>query len=127
MKKILFICILSILIFPMTASAIFNSCDEISEYPRTQKVCEAIESIGVILMWLAMGVAVLIIIIAGIQYMTAGDSEDRTKKAKKTIINGLIGVAIILLAAFLVGLVSEIIVDKFDLLEDTMLPLNLIV
>ena len=70
-------------------------------------------------MWLAMGVAVLIIIIAGIQYMTAGDSEDRTKKAKKTIINGLIGVAIVMLAYFAVNLVKEFILDRFALLLNT--------
>lgn len=105
---------LSILLFPTIVLAV--DCTELADYPNTEKVCEALDEISVILMWLGIALAVLLIIIAGIQYIISAGDEEKIKKAKKTIVNGLIGVAIILLAAFLVNLVGEIIITRFDLL-----------
>ena len=45
--------------------------------------------------------------------------ENKVKNAKKTIINGLIGVAIVMLAYFAVNLVKEFILDRFALLLNT--------
>ena len=51
--------------------------------------------------------ALVIIIVGGISYMTAGGNEDRQKSAKKTIITGLIGTAIILLAAVILNTLAK--------------------
>ena len=43
-------------------------------------------------------IAVIIVLIGGFQYMTAGGSEEKAGKARKWIISGIIGLAIILSA-----------------------------
>ncbi len=43
-------------------------------------------------------VAVVVVLIGGFQYMTAGGSEEKVGKARKWIISGIIGLAIILSA-----------------------------
>lgn len=60
--------------------------------------------------WLyAIGIALalIVIIVGGISYMTAGGNEDKQKSAKKTIITGLIGAAIILLAAVILNTLAR--------------------
>ena len=52
-------------------------------------------------------VALLVIIIGGISYMTAGGNEDKQKTSKKTIITGLIGAAIILLAGIILNTLAK--------------------
>ncbi|OGF30519.1 hypothetical protein A2533_00285 [Candidatus Falkowbacteria bacterium RIFOXYD2_FULL_35_9] len=43
-------------------------------------------------------VAIIIVLIGGFKYMTAGGAEEKTKEARKWIISGVIGLAIILSA-----------------------------
>jgi amino acid transporter len=124
MKKIISIFLaFSIFIIPSIAFGAlgqYQDCDEIrGDAPSSAKVCDLIFDIGWILIIIAIGIAVLMIIVAGIQYMTAGGEDDQIKKAKKTIINGLIGVAIVLLAYFAVSLVKEFVLDRFSLLLKT--------
>ncbi len=58
---------------------------------------------------IGFALALIIIIIGGISYMTSGGNEDRQKSAKKTIITGLIGAAIILLAGVILDTVATFI------------------
>ena len=58
---------------------------------------------------LGFAVALIIIIVGGISYMTAGGDEEKAKKAKQTIITGLIGVAIILLAGIILDTLAKFI------------------
>lgn len=53
--------------------------------------------IGVILGFLGL-IAVVLILIGGFMWMTAGGNEDRVKKGRQFIINGIIGLVIILAA-----------------------------
>lgn len=50
-------------------------------------------------------VAVVVIILGGVQYMTAGGDAAKVKKAKDTILYGVIGLIIIILAAAIVNFV----------------------
>ena len=43
-------------------------------------------------------IAVVIVVYGGFMYMTAGGNDERVKKAKKTITNGLIGLVIVLMS-----------------------------
>lgn len=54
---------------------------------------------------IGFAVALIIIIVGGISYMTAGGDEEKTGTAKKRIITGLIGAAIILLAGVILDTV----------------------
>lgn len=58
---------------------------------------------------IGFAIALLVIIIGGISYMTAGGNEDRQKSAKKTIITGLVGAAIILLAGIILSTLAGFI------------------
>jgi len=56
-----------------------------------------------------LAIAVIVVVIGGIQYMTAGGNEETQTKAKKTIISGLIGAGIVLLAGVIVATVAGFI------------------
>lgn len=114
MKKTLSVSVLVLTLIFCTAPLIVfaNECD-IPDSPSAEKLCDVIFDIADILMWIGIALAVIIVIIGGIRYMTAGDSEDKVKGARKMIINGLIGAAIIMAASYLVGAVAEFIENKF--------------
>lgn len=59
------------------------------------------------LLYLAGLVAVISIIIAGIQYITSLGNSDSTTKARKRIQNSLIGLAIVLIAAPVVSFIGN--------------------
>lgn len=64
---------------------------------------------------IGFSVAIIVLIVGGIQYMTSGGSEDKQKTAKKIIITGLIGAAIILLA----GIILDTVVGFFGVTPPT--------
>ena len=100
------------LILPSIAFAA-QSCN-IPNAPSAEKLCDAIGEIGDIIAIGGIAIAVIFIIVGGIKYLTAGDSEDKTKSARKMITNALIGVAIILVAYFLVQMVAEFVQQRFN-------------
>ena len=57
-------------------------------------------------------IAVIVILIGGFMWMTAGGDEDKVGKAKKTLGAGIIGLAIILLAWLIVTIVYKVITGK---------------
>ena len=62
--------------------------------------------IGIILGFLGL-IAVVIILIGGFMWMTAGGNEERVKKGRQFIINGVIGLVIILAAYAIAKFVIE--------------------
>ena len=50
-------------------------------------------------------IAVVIVLLGGFKYMTAGGEEEKTTEAKKLIVSGIIGMAIILSAWAVTGFV----------------------
>ena len=111
MKKILLLGMLGILMFP---SIVFAAADcEIPNSPKAEQLCNVVGDVAQILMGFGLTLAVIVVIIAGIRYITAGENTDQTTSARKMAINGLIGAAIMLASSFLVMMVAEFIVDKF--------------
>lgn len=110
MKKLFFISILSII---LTVPLIVGAADTVTipNPLKTDSITGLIGIIGGILQVAAVTIGVIMIIIAGIQYMTSAGNEEKAKKAKQTIVYTLIGVAIVTAANFIVQLVSEIL-DK---------------
>jgi len=80
---------------------------------RVYDACTLLQDIRDIIFVIGMSLAVLIIIVGGIMYMTAQDDESKVAKAKKTIIAGIIGFVIILLASVIIGFVNEVVVERF--------------
>jgi amino acid transporter len=108
-KTLFSVGILSIIILvPFTVSAVTFS-NPLKCSSDENCLMEIVGKITGILQVVAIAVAVIMIIVAGIQYMTSSGSEDKTKKAKSTILYALIGVAVITLANFIVGLIKEIL------------------
>ncbi len=62
--------------------------------------------ISVILGFLGV-VAIVIVLMGGFKYMTAGGAAEKTDEAKKYIINGIIGLAIILAAYAITSFVLD--------------------
>lgn len=115
MKYLIPILVISFLILPFIVRAAgCNSCDCLDALgmPRVAKLCNLIDDIGFILYVFGAGFAIVMIIAGGIMYVTAGEGEDKAKKAKKTIINGLIGAAIIAASGFLFNLVANLIASR---------------
>jgi type IV secretory pathway VirB2 component (pilin) len=99
MKKYIFtIVALLLLVVPMVTFA---------QNTPENAICNVLNRVKSILLAVGVAIAVIFIIVAGIMYMTAQGDEEKTKKAKTMIINALIGVAIMLLALFLVSMVQS--------------------
>lgn len=60
-----------------------------------------------LLFWLAGVAAVIIIIIAGIQYITSAGSPEQTARAKKTITNAVVGLILVIFAYAIVSFIVE--------------------
>jgi len=66
--------------------------------------------VGTLLGFLGL-IAVVIVIIGGFQWMTSGGNEDKIKSARSLMVNGLIGLVIIVLAYALASFVIARIQD----------------
>jgi len=73
-------------------------------------LCKLLQKIKNIVAVIGFGIAVIILIIGGIQYMTAGGNPEKADKGKKLIINALIGIAIVFAAVFILALVQGLLV-----------------
>lgn len=60
-----------------------------------------------VLLAIAAIVAVLFIVIGGFRYITSAGNEDQAKKGRHTVVNALIGLAIVILAYALVSIVNN--------------------
>lgn len=74
------------------------------------KVLEGIwgNTVNSILLPLLSGIAVLFIIYAGIQYITAQGNAEGTKKARQNIINVLLGIILVITAFTLINLITSV-------------------
>jgi type IV secretory pathway VirB2 component (pilin) len=71
-----------------------------------ERILSRIENI---LFQVGLGIAVIVFIISGIMYLTSGGDEAKLSKAKKILLYGIIGAAIIFASTFIVLLVENII------------------
>lgn len=62
-----------------------------------------------LLLFVAGGLAVLFVIIGGYQYITAAGNEEQSEKGKKTLVNAIIGVVVIVLAWVIINVVVNTI------------------
>lgn len=89
-----------------------SAADDVMTIPdplEGKTIQEIISSIMDLLAVIGIGVATIMIIWGGIQYMTAGANEQQVTSAKKTIIWAIIGLAIVWSAKFIVDLVEYIL------------------
>lgn len=115
MKKFLLILITALLIVPFIVLAQPPG----SEY-ATEIVCRALNVVKQIVAAIGFGIVIILIIVAGIKYMTAGGDESKTSEARKGIQNALIGLVIVVSAYFLISLAQGLVTEAggFQLLID---------
>lgn len=112
MKKTLPIITIFSIILVVVPLIVF--ADTTIEDPLGNKGVEGIiKSITGLLKVIAISVGTIMIIISGIQYLTSAGNEERTSKAKKTMLWTIVGVAIVVAVDFIVGFIQEIL-GKLD-------------
>lgn len=75
----------------------------------SDRLLKFLGEIATLLFWIGAGFALIMIIVSGIMYIISSGDETKAKNAKKTLIYGLIGVAIIFAANFIISAVKEIV------------------
>ena len=96
MKKFLLIFVLAVLVVPFIAQA----------QSAIVTICNILQIAKIIVAAIGFGIAVLLLIVAGIKYITAGGDEAKAGEAKKGIINALIGIVIVVAAVFIIGIAA---------------------
>jgi len=131
-KKFLPVLVLSLLFAPFVAYAgIFDVIGGILQYvvcfltgllcpdpcltlgSAAYRLCHLVDRIGSALYVIGWSLALVVILIGGISYMTSGGEEEKTSKAKKIITSGLIGAAIVLCSGFILSLLVEFLAPLF--------------
>jgi hypothetical protein len=98
----------AVLVLPLTVSAQFAPPEvEDTGLPEDSNVNELLLRIINILLAIVGLVAVLFLIIGGFRYITAGGNEETAEAGKKTIINAIIGIVIVILSFVIVRVVSS--------------------
>jgi len=119
-KDILFSVLIIIVVgFPILANAqspmnmVWSAGECQALGTNAQKLCTILWRIQEVLYVAGIGLGAIMVIVGGIIYATAQDSEEKIRQARKTIINGLIGVAIVFAFAFILGFVRTFVAQNF--------------
>lgn len=78
----------------------------ISDAPR---LSELVMNVLQFFLSIAGGIAVLMIIVAGVMYMTAGGDSDRIAAAKRALIAGVIGICVVILSLVIVTAIAHLV------------------
>lgn len=103
----------ALLITPLAVGAQFRVPDNVGVDPlagqntATQIIIRVIQ----ILLAIAGLVAVIFLIVGGFRYIISGGNEETAETAKKTIINAIIGVVVIILAFVIVRVIANALVS----------------
>ena len=104
MKKFLLVFALTLLVVPFIVSA------QATESAITT-ICNILQIAKTIVAAIGFGIAVILLIVAGIKYMNAGGDSAKAEEARNGIINALIGIAIVVAAVFIIGIAQGLVMD----------------
>ena len=93
--------IATVLVMPLTCLAVSNIVDIVNKFIYVANL----------FLQVALAIAVIFIIIAGFKWMTAGGEEDKISEARKYLLYGAIGIAIIVLAWTIVSYIIPQFLD----------------
>jgi len=80
----------------------FNS----GPFSNVRNIPDFIAVVIMILLLIAGALAVLFVIIGGYQYLTSAGNEEQAEKGKKTLINSIIGIVLIILSWVIVNVIA---------------------
>lgn len=75
----------------------------------SQSLTELIANVIRLMLLFAGAIAVVFVIIGGYQYLTSGGNEETAEKGKKTLINAIIGVVIIVMAYVIINVIVNLV------------------
>ncbi len=75
----------------------------------SQSLPELIANVIRLMLLFAGAIAVVFVIIGGYQYLTSGGNEEAAEKGKKTLINAIIGVVVIILAYVIINVIVNLV------------------
>jgi hypothetical protein len=101
MKKYLPFILLALLVIPLVVYAQATAIEVV--------ICNILQIAKNIAAAIGIAIVIIMIVVSGIKYMTAGGDAEKANNAKKGIINGLIGVVIIVGALFLIALAQSFV------------------
>ncbi len=78
-------------------------------WTSVQTVPELIARVVSMLLFITGGIAVLFLIIGGYWYITSGGNEEQAEKGKKTLVNAIIGVVIVVMSYVIVNVVVDLV------------------
>ncbi|MCH8741411.1 hypothetical protein IH779_00735 [Patescibacteria group bacterium] len=110
MKKILFILtIVSLLILPVVSFAVVSPTETIPEIITAPgDIIVIIDAIANWIFVILLAVAVIFILIAAFQFLTAGGAPERVSAARTNLLYAVVGVAVAVLAKGFIELVKTI-------------------
>jgi hypothetical protein len=104
MKKFLLIFALAlVLVVPFVVSA--------QTTVVVDTLCNILQIAKTVVAAVGFGIAVILLIVAGIKYMTSGGDAEKAGVAKGAIINAIIGIVIVVAAVFIIGLAQGLVTD----------------
>jgi len=107
-KSLLFIIICGIVLI-VSSLIVQAETITIPDPLQGREIVDIIDSVMSLLAMIGSGVAVIMVIWAGILYMTSGSSEEKVRTAKKTIMWAIIGVAILWSANFIIDAIKYLL------------------
>jgi membrane-associated HD superfamily phosphohydrolase len=91
----------------LTTVAAMITENDYNNLPKAQLNNGSFDSVLKLVFGFAGAISVIIIVIAGLKYVTSQGNPQETAKAKDTIIYAVIGLAVCFLAFFIIGFVVE--------------------
>jgi len=81
----------------------------------SQTLGQFITNVIRMLLFFAAAIAVLFVIIGGYQYLTSAGDDEQAEKGKKTLINAIIGIVLIVLSYAIVTVISRTVTSSNSL------------
>jgi hypothetical protein len=74
-----------------------------------QSVSQLIVEVINIMLIFAGAVAIIFVIIGGYQYLTSGGNEESAEKGKKTLLNAIIGIVLIIMSFVIINVIVNLV------------------
>ena len=114
MKKIIIVSLSCVLLFGFSLSVFAAIPTVPPENPKISSIDNIVELLTRIVNWfflIVMGLAVLMLLFAGLKWITSAGNEESITTARKMLIWALVGIAIALLSKGLVSLIANLVVS----------------
>jgi Type IV secretion system pilin len=104
--------IVALLVVPMVASAQRSGIGVVPEGELSEQgIVNLIQKVVNFLIFVSGAIAVIFVVISGLMYIFSGGDAEKAGKARSMLLNGLIGLAIIIGAYVIVQTVASLVIN----------------